>query len=76
MAAKYRIDLLYRAAKLIIELDSFRWHEVRRGRRRTRLRKNALTTMGYTVIEVDVEDLRTDGGDICRQVQAILYSAE
>jgi very-short-patch-repair endonuclease len=67
-----RVDLLYRLARVVIELESFRWHGARRGHERTKQRRNQLTAAGYKVIQATVADLKGDGHRLCRQVAALV----
>ena len=47
-----RVDVVYRAAKLIVELDSRRWHNTRDGFESDRERSNDLIASGWRVIRI------------------------
>jgi hypothetical protein len=47
-----RVDVLYRAEKVIFELDSRRWHNTRDGFESDRERTNALVLAGWRVIRI------------------------
>jgi very-short-patch-repair endonuclease len=52
-----RVDFCWPEARLIVEADGFRWHGGRRAWQRDRERRNRLTTMGWSVIQVTWDDL-------------------
>jgi hypothetical protein len=47
-----RVDVIYRDAKLIVELDSRRWHNTRDGFESDRERTNALVLAGWRVVRI------------------------
>jgi hypothetical protein len=47
-----RVDVLYREPKVIVELDSRRWHKTRDGFESDRERTNALVLAGWRVIRI------------------------
>jgi hypothetical protein len=47
-----RVDVIYRDAKLIVELDSRRWHNTRDGFESDRQRTNDLVVAGWRVIRI------------------------
>jgi hypothetical protein len=47
-----RVDVIYREAKLIVELDSRRWHNTRDGFESDRCRTNDLVLAGWRVIRI------------------------
>jgi very-short-patch-repair endonuclease len=49
---RYEVDFLWREQRLVVELDSFRFHSPRARFERDRARDAALAAAGYTVIRV------------------------
>lgn len=47
---RYRVDLAYVGAKLAIECDGYKYHSDRRAFDSDRIRRNALTNQGWTVL--------------------------
>lgn len=71
-----RVDLAYPAHRVAIEFDSFRWHEPRRARRHTLVRRNRLEALGWHVLVATGED-RADGGErLAGDVRALLPPEE
>lgn len=56
-----RADLAFPGHRVVIEYDSFRWHETRRSRAATQARRNRLEAAGWHVL-VATEADRADGG--------------
>jgi hypothetical protein len=52
-----RVDMLFRAEGLVVELDGFQHHADRRAFRRDRLRHNALMCAGFRVVRFTWEDV-------------------
>jgi len=67
----YRVDFAYPYARVAIEADGFRWHSTRLQWDRDRTRRNALTTMGWTVIHVTWVQLRDRPADVIEAVRAL-----
>jgi hypothetical protein len=57
-----RVDVAFPAARVAVEYDSFRWHEPRRARRDTLVRRNRLEALGWHVLVATADD-RADGGE-------------
>ena len=67
-------DVLFRAARLVIEVDGFAFH----GRpefQRDRTRQNALVEAGYRVLRFTWKDLTERPDDVLRQVRAMLRAS-
>jgi very-short-patch-repair endonuclease len=67
----YRVDFAYPDARVAIEADGFRWHSTRQQWDRDRARRNALTTMGWTVLHVTWTQLRERPADVIEAVRAL-----
>ena len=68
----YRVDFLFRAEKLIVEVDGFRFHSTPSRFAADRHRIAALTAMGYVVFPLTWNDL-TDGAEVAmRRLTAAL----
>jgi very-short-patch-repair endonuclease len=72
----FRVDLFYRANKVVIEYESIRWHWPPEHQIRTMARRNALTAAKYKVIQATVADMKGDGRDLCAKVRAVLNLPE
>ncbi len=70
-----RVDCTWREAKLVVELDSQRFHGSRLARERDRLRDNRLVAAGWRVIRVTWEDLRDRPDEVVAQILAALARA-
>lgn len=66
-----RFDFAYPHAKLIVEVDGYRWHSGNRAWQRDRRRDNDLNRLGWTVLRFTAADLR-DPADVVRQIWAVL----
>jgi hypothetical protein len=69
-----RVDLAYPAAKLAIELDSFRWHAGRGPFRSDRARGNRIAAVGWRVLRATPEDV-SDGRQLVRAARGMLSVA-
>jgi len=49
---RYRVDLLWRDAKLVVEVDGYRFHSSRAAFERDRARDATLVAVGYAVVRV------------------------
>ena len=47
-----RVDLVFPERRLIVEVDSFRYHQGRRSFEDDRSRRNALTALGWLVVHI------------------------
>jgi very-short-patch-repair endonuclease len=72
----FRVDLFYREDKVVIEYESFRWHDPPRGAKRTVARRNVLSAAKYTVLQATMDDMKGDGRELCAQVRAALNLPE
>lgn len=52
-----RVDFCFPESKVIVEADSYRWHSSRRAWQRDRERRNRLTMLGWTVIQITWDDV-------------------
>ena len=59
-ACGLEVDLLWRRAKLAVELDGARWHRTGADRERDELRNRLLTEAGYTVLRFTEAEIATD----------------
>jgi very-short-patch-repair endonuclease len=67
-----RVDFCFPDAKLIIEADGFRWHSGRRAWQRDRERRNELTALGWTVIQMTWPDLMQRPNETIERVRNLL----
>ena len=67
-----RVDLFYRQAKLVIELDSRRHHSSLLDRDADRSRDNRLMAAGFRVLRFTWEDIHDRPGFVVQQVRAAL----
>jgi very-short-patch-repair endonuclease len=67
-----RFDFAYPNAKLIIEVDGYRWHSGKHAWQRDRTRDNALNRLGWTVLRFTIEDLRSPRR-VISQIKDVLY---
>lgn len=67
-----RFDFAYPPAKLIVEVDGYRWHSGKSAWQRDRTRDNALNRLGWTVLRFTAEDLRSPRAVIA-QIREVLY---
>lgn len=66
-----RFDFAYPNAKLIIEVDGYRWHSGRHAWQRDWKRNNALNRLGWTVLHFTAEDLKTPG-QVAQEIREVL----
>ena len=69
-----RVDLAYPWARLVIELDSFRWHAGRGPFRSDRVRGNRMAAAGWRVLRATPEDA-DDGRELVGSVRHLLAEA-
>jgi len=67
-----RVDVIYRDAKLIVELDSRRWHNTRDGFESDRHRSNELVAAGWRVIRITWRMLHDDPAGVARLIRSAL----
>jgi hypothetical protein len=70
-----RVDCTWAAARLVVELDSQRFHGSTVARERDRKRDNQLMALGWRVIRFTWDDLRDRPDDVVAQILAALASA-
>lgn len=67
-----RFDLAYPEAKVIIEVDGYRWHSGRAAWQKDRRRDNDLNRLGWTVLRFTAEDLKEPDA-VIRQIKDALW---
>lgn len=67
-----RVDCTWSDARLVVELDSERFHGSKEARERDRLRDNQLVAAGWRVIRVTWEDLKQRPDEVISQILAAL----
>jgi hypothetical protein len=67
-----RVDCLWRAARLVVELDGRRYHEGRTAREDDRRRDNELMALGWRVLRFTWDDLRDRPHQVVAQIRAAL----
>jgi very-short-patch-repair endonuclease len=66
------VDVLFMAARLVIELDGYRAHSSREAFARDRRRQNALVAAGYTVLRVTWADVTERPEATVAQIREVL----
>jgi very-short-patch-repair endonuclease len=74
-ATDERVDVAYPWAKLIIEVDSRRWHTRVKDFARDRARDNAAVLAGWRVIRVTWDDLVHRPQEVVRMIRSVLAAA-
>jgi hypothetical protein len=69
------VDVLFAAARLVVEIDGYRVHSSRETFQRDRRRQNQLITAGYTVLRFTWQDLEQRPGAVVAEVIAALQRA-
>lgn len=70
-----RVDFLHEPTRVVIEIQSERYHTALTDRRADAIRRRRLEEEGYTVVEVWDSDLFTNPGAVIEQVRAAIDSA-
>lgn len=70
-----RVDCTWAEARLVVELDSRRFHGTTAARERDRRRDNRLVAAGWRVIRVTWDDIRDRPDEVVEQIVAALASA-
>lgn len=70
-----RVDCVWREARLVVELDSRRFHGSRSAREADRLRDNELMAAGWRVIRVTWEDLGARPEAVVAQIRAAIAAS-
>jgi very-short-patch-repair endonuclease len=71
---RYRVDFLWRAERLIVEVDGYRYHGGRVAFERDRARDNALTALGYEVLRFTHRQLTDDPAAVAALVASRLVT--
>jgi len=66
-----RFDFAYPLAKLIVEVDGYRWHAGNHAWQRDRQRDNDLNRLGWTILRFTADDLRLPQ-QVARHISAVL----
>ena len=69
-----RVDVAYPAARLVVELDSRRWHDSRTAQESDRQRDNALVAAGWRVIRITWRQLLDDPTGVVSLLRQLLAS--
>jgi G:T-mismatch repair DNA endonuclease (very short patch repair protein) len=67
-----RVDFAYPRSRILIEIQSTRWHDGQFEVRRDRRRHARLAALGYRVIPIGTDDLRDRPDEVVAQVRAAL----
>jgi very-short-patch-repair endonuclease len=70
--AGYEVDAFWPAAKLVVEIDGWRYHRTRRRFEADRLKDAALQAAGYRVIRITYTRLRDEPLSVSAQLGALL----
>lgn len=70
-----RVDCVWRAARLVVELDGWRYHGSRSAQRADRLRDNRLMASGWRVIRITWDDLNDRPHEVAAQIRTALAHA-
>lgn len=70
-----RVDVVFHAAKLVVELDSRRWHDSRGAIEADRQRDNRLVAAGWRVIRITWRQLHDDPGGVVALLRRLLVDA-
>ena len=70
-----RVDVLFPAARLVVELDSRRWHTSRMAAESDRRRTNALELAGWRVLQITWRRLVDDPVGVVHELRALLREA-
>jgi hypothetical protein len=67
-----RVDFAWPAARLIVEIDGFRWHSSQEAMRSDHARQNGLELDGWTVLRYAANDVRDEPGRVAAEVRRAL----
>lgn len=70
-----RVDFLHEASRVVVEIQSERYHTALTDRRADAIRRGRLEEAGYTVVEVWDTDLFTNPGGVIEQVRNAIERA-
>ena len=70
-----RVDVAFPAAKLVVELDSRRWHLSRSAMESDRRRDNALVVAGWRVVRITWRQLVDDPAGLVALLRSLLAGA-
>jgi very-short-patch-repair endonuclease len=68
------VDVLWPAAKLIVELDSWEFHRHRAAFQRDRARDTRLLVAGYRTVRVTHERLDTESATLAQEIRELLHA--
>jgi hypothetical protein len=68
----FRVDLVFRDKKVVIEADGWRFHQGREAFEADRARTNAFTAAGYRVLRVTWERITTSPEEFIAQLKSLL----
>ncbi|MFZ0323118.1 MAG: DUF559 domain-containing protein [Actinomycetes bacterium] len=68
------VDLLFEAARLVVEIDGYAVHGRREAFQRDRTKQNRLIAAGYTVLRFTWDDVQNRPHAIVSQIRAALLS--
>jgi predicted transcriptional regulator of viral defense system len=69
------VDCVWPQARLVVELDSWRWHGTRGAFRRDRTKSRRLTLLGWTVVRITDEEMDDDETAVAEAVRELLRRA-
>ena len=70
--AGYEVDLLWRDAKLVVEIDGYAFHSSRRAFERDRRKDRELHALGYRVIRITWRELVEEAEAVVAALAAAL----
>lgn len=70
-----RVDVIYREQKLIVELDSRRWHNTSAAFESDRTRTNELVLSGWRVVRITWRMIHDDPEGVARLIRSLLAAA-
>ena len=68
----WRVDFLWRAARLIVEYDGFDWHKSPEDQRHDHQKRVALEEAGYRLMAIVCDDVRREGERTARRIGGLL----
>ncbi len=66
------VDALWKAARLVVELDGFAFHKTRRAFERDRVRDSKLQLAGYRVLRITAVRLRDQPEEVVATIKSLL----
>ena len=71
----FEVDALWPAHRLVVELDSFKFHRARAAFERDRARDAALLVAGYRVVRITYRQLRDEPARVANTIRKLLAAA-